>query len=190
MKSLNFFLLALLTFGLMFFTSCKDDSNDDLNPKQQVNYAHISFLKDHFATEGCVKGLGFCLEPLPLLPEEVDSVQLPQDEFLSRVKAEMYVEDIRFLFSGTLIQLSEEAKKQILEDRIVVIKEGFNVPEELVKQAFENSGRTYNGETIEVPAGQYEVQVEQVPDDSGTLRKIKIKIKVGKVEITIEIEIE
>jgi len=191
MKSVNVFLLALVTFSLFTLSACQKDPVEDIVPEPQTVYFGNFLLMQDIEHGKCVPGLSFCLTARPEDPHNAETLPLGMDEFLARPKLNS---DGSLVFEGKLKEenLSPEAAKQFLERRRIVVRNGFTLDEDLVRQAFEDAGIDFGpGESpriFEVPQGEYEVLVDEELDATGQRIKITITIKLGPVTIVIEIE--
>ncbi|MAT55674.1 MAG: hypothetical protein CMN32_14455 [Saprospirales bacterium] len=182
MKRIHFSFFAVLALAALSFTACKKEES---NPTKTFGKFQLLADVEHGK---CVPGSGLCLTAATLDINTTGSSVSLEDEIIATGKINPADESLHFTATINQSQLSDEASRQLLVDRMVVVKNSFEVDPELVRQAFADSGLSFNGETYTIPAGTYDVQVEEEQDATGQTLRIVITIKIGPVTIEITIE--
>lgn len=181
-RHLIFSILFLSTIMLLF--SCK---KDEVKPSAQ-NLRTIHILSEKSGGV-CTNGWGICIDSRP---KDFPPYLLELNEVLVNGTIE---EDGSLLLKGTVSQkqLSDEAIRQWLGDRKLIVNNDIELDPELVREAFANSGKQYNGQTYVIPAGEYDLNVTQHGDPSSNKTSATVSVTACKtlfgVRICVTIEI-
>ncbi|GIV31982.1 MAG: hypothetical protein KatS3mg030_284 [Saprospiraceae bacterium] len=175
-------IFSILLLSLALFSACK---KEEANPTK--TYGKFQLLAD--VEHGkCVPGFGLCLTAATLDINSTGSSTGLIDEVITSGKINPADGSLHFTATIDKNQLSDEASRQLLVERKIVVKNSFEVDPELVRQAFADSGLNYDGQRFEIPAGTYDVVVKEEGDPNRPNFRIIIIIKIGPVTIEIIIE--
>lgn len=174
-------LALLITLMSSLFPSCAKDETTTPEPTDTASGIVIQ-LRSTFST--CQRGRSICFQRDNVTAKELANLSLEADQFTSKP---MVLADGSIEMSGELSveKLSTEARTQLFEERVLVVDETFALSDNVVKQAYGNARKTYDGQRIQVVKGEYPIDL----GGSGTPvpQKIKITITISKGEITITI---
>lgn len=174
----GFALLAL--FSLIALAACqKEEPQPD--PANEQRLWLIGLLRQ-YAT--CEAGSGvFCIRRENVSKSDLAYLTPGEDEAFAtpEITPEGH---LRLTAEVDVKTLSPEIRSRLLEEKTLMVDDQFEVPESMVRQAFVNSGKTFDGRRFFVTPGPKTIKHE----GSGTSsRKIKITIKWDGETITITI---
>ncbi|MFN4081207.1 MAG: hypothetical protein ACK4NS_09920 [Saprospiraceae bacterium] len=175
----QFFGFALLAlFSLIALAACQKDDPKP-NGDEKAGKIWIGLLRQ-YNTCRPFQGL-FCIRIDDIFYDKLPLDQLGEDETFAtptitpdsslQLTAEVEVE-----------KLSPEARVRLLEEKVLAVEESFVVSENLVRQAFANSGMKYDGQRFVVTKGPKNIEV----NGSGNRPpKITITIIIKRDGVTI-----
>lgn len=176
--------VLVLTFAVTLisslFSSCaKDDSTPA--PVDKSTGIVIQFRSSF---PNCQPGRSFCIHRDNVPGNELDKLNLETDQFTSKPAV---LADGSVQLSGEigLEKLSQEALIQLFEERTMTIDETFTLSDSVVKQAYQNAGKSFDGQRVQVVQGVYPVDLSG--SGGAPALRIKITITISKGEITIKI---
>lgn len=185
MKRTNLLLAVLLTLAL---SACQKENLDIVSEPQTAYFANFLLLHDIVHGQ-CVEGTSFCLTARPEDPH-TNTGPVGTDEFTARPVLQS---DGRLVFrpdaSIPASSLSDEALDLLLQRRRIVVSNGFFIDEDLIRQAYLDAGIGFSGRRIEIPAGEYEVTLDdETHDANGQYAKVSVTICGEEWCLTITIE--
>ncbi len=193
MKRIQFFAWTAFAAILLTFTACQKDPIDDLQPDtNRAYYAHVNFMRGFgFNPQGgCVPTPSMCIEEILLTTEQFKNTKPGTNEFFARPEAKALKADLAALIlmgEMELSQLDDEARHQLFDEGRLLFEAETPLPDNVVRQAFENAGLKYEGQRFSIKPGAY--KVEHLGGGNGELpAKIIITITISPDEITITIE--
>lgn len=175
-----FALLAL--FSLITLAACqKEEPQPD--PANEKGLVWIGLLRQ-YAT--CKAGGLFCIRRENVSKSDLAYLTPGEDEAFAT--PEITPEGHLSLTAEVDVEtLSPETRSRLLEEKTLMVDDQFEVPESMVRQAFVNSGKTFDGRRFFVTPGPKTIKHE----GSGTSPKtIKITIEWDSKNRTLTITIE
>lgn len=181
MKKIQMFSLAIILLVSSFsFQSCVKDEVVTVDTKAK-SWIVIGF---HKFFNSCQPGGAICIRTEKLAESALRNLQLNLDEATSKP---IVLDDgsIQLQMETNVAQLSPAARRQLFEDKTMVVEEGFALSETTMQQAYENAGQSYNGEQAKVAKGIYKILTEG--GDGAAPQRVKITITIKRDSITITI---
>ncbi len=180
MKRFSVVLFSALILALVAatFTACQ---KDEVTTPTDRSTGIVIKLFSRFQT--CQWGTFLCILRDNIPGNELDKVSLEADQFTSRPTV---LADGAVQLSGEIPieKLSAEGRAQLLQERVMVVDESFTLSDNLLKQAYANAGKTYDGQRIQVVKGVYPIDFN---GGSGEALKIKITITIKDGELVIKV---
>lgn len=181
MKKFQMFILAMILLVSSFsFQSCVKD--EEITEITKAKSWIVIGLYKRFNT--CERGNAFCIRTEKLDESALRNLQLSLDETTSQP---VVLKDgsIQLQMEMDVQQLSPEARRQLFEEKVMVVDEDFALSKTTMQQAYGNTDLPYNGEQAKVAKGVYKIITDG--GDGSAPRKIKITITITKDSITITV---
>lgn len=183
MKQVSVLFLALIALA---FAACQKEIPLNPDPVQSSNRTIVEFGREWGIIIGggsCNPGWGCCFKWLK------DHYLLRTNEFNAKPTIKVGPDGTENLvFNGEVAfdSLSQEVQQLLLNKRPMEIREDIPVYEDIVKEAYANSGLSYKGQTFTMRKGVVKINGPQ-PDGRKPI-KIKVTIIISRDGVTIIIE--
>ncbi len=179
MKKFQLLSIALVALLAATFTACVKE--EPVAPATERLSIWIGLYKQW---NSCRDANFFCVRADYIDRSTLPTLALGTDEAVSEPVA-LDNGAIEMAMEVNTERLSPRARRQLLEQRVMVVEEDIVLSERLMRQAYQNAGLPYNGQRAEVLKGTYDV----IPVGGGGAVPqriiITITIKDGKVTITV-----
>jgi len=179
MNKQSFLTIAAVALLSFVFTSCAKEETAE--PAKERTGIWIGIGKRFLS---CADGNFICIREDNISQTALRKLPLGTDEAVSEpvVLANGAVE---LAMDVDVERLSPRTRRQLLEQRFMIVDEDIVLSESLMRQAYDNAGLPYNGQRTEVLKGAYDISNTGGGGPVPQRIKITITIKDGTITITI-----
>ncbi len=184
MKRIQISFFTVLALTVLSFTACKKEDIKDNGPQVQ-NWARIVVLSD-IENGKCVSGTGLCLSVEQVDPNNAPEGPLGTNELLAEP---ILANDNAVTFHASIpaTYLSADAEYQLVERQFLNIQNDIAIDEAIVRQAWENAGKIYDGQTVTIGKGVYNAWMMKSYSGNGTLELVRFCISGSNWRMCIDI---
>lgn len=179
MNKQAFFAIAAVTVSAFIFTSCVKE--EPVEPTQERSGIWIGIGKRFLS---CADGGFICIREDNIDSKELPNLLLGTDEAVGEPVA-LPNGDIQLTMDMDVDRLSPRTRRQLLDQRVMIVEEDAVLNQTLVRQAYENAGLPYDGQGAEILKGAYDI--DTVGNGGAAPLRIKIIITIGNGKVTIKI---
>jgi hypothetical protein len=179
MNKQAFFAIAAVAVSAFLFTSCVKE--EPAEPAKERSGIWIGLGK-RFNT--CQDASFICIREDNISHKELLTLPLGIDEAVSEPVA-LSDGAIQLAMDVDVDRLSARTRRQLLDQRVMVLEEDVILSESLMRQAYENAGIPYNGQRTEILKGAYDIANTGGGGTAPQRIKITITVKDGTLTITI-----
>lgn len=179
MNKQAFFAIAAVIVSAFTFTSCVKE--EPVQPTKERSGIWIGIGKRFLS---CADGNFICIREDNIARKELLALPLGTDEAVGEPVA-LPNGAIQLTMDVDVDRLSPRARRQLFDQRVMVVEENVVLNQTLVRQAYENAGLPYDGQGAEILKGAYDIT--HVGGGGAAPLRIKITITIKDGTVTIKI---